>query len=364
MPRLATILIVLAPALIPVGCGGDSGPPKATVVAGKNDSVGEAELEVEGKATVVGQIVHDFGTAYPFVQGRHVFRIRNDGESTLILTKGAVSCGCTGHDLSDGELAPGKVGKVLVRWKTKAEPVFSESVLVHTSDPANQTIRLVVRGSVIVPYYVKPNHLDFGTVPKTQEATQSLKLWTQRFPDLRIERIDVDPQRFSVTTAKLSPDQLPGGPGSMGYRIDVTLRPGAPSGPLQERMVVTTNHKGRPTIEVKLAADIRGQVSADRPVVDFQQVQPGRGKTRTLFVYMESNAALTLKMDAHEPAFLKVKIVRLKNMAASHRIEVTVPPGSPAGEFIGHIRFKTDNADTPVLSIEVRGIVLFPRSGS
>ncbi|RYD52263.1 MAG: DUF1573 domain-containing protein [Sphingobacteriales bacterium] len=63
--------------------------------------------------------VHDFGSVKEGPQAEHVFAFKNTGKSPLIIQNVSASCGCTTPEWSKEPIAPGKSGKITVRYNTQ-----------------------------------------------------------------------------------------------------------------------------------------------------------------------------------------------------------------------------------------------------
>jgi hypothetical protein len=63
--------------------------------------------------------IHDFGSVKEGPQAEHVFTFKNTGKSPLIIQNVSASCGCTTPEWSKEPIAPGKSGKITVRYNTQ-----------------------------------------------------------------------------------------------------------------------------------------------------------------------------------------------------------------------------------------------------
>jgi hypothetical protein len=99
---------------------------------------------------VVGEGVFDFGDIKesdgPVT---HIFKIKNDGEVALVVTKVVASCGCTTPDWTKEPIAPGKTGEIKVTYDpTKRLGPFTKTISIYSNGKVGSYI-LTIRGKVI-----------------------------------------------------------------------------------------------------------------------------------------------------------------------------------------------------------------------
>jgi len=92
----------------------------------------------------------DFGKVSEGIVLKHVFNLKNDSPTTLVIKNLQTSCGCTGSVVSRNEIPPGKVSKVKVTFKTKGySGKVKQYVYVYTTQAQNPIIKLTVEAEVI-----------------------------------------------------------------------------------------------------------------------------------------------------------------------------------------------------------------------
>jgi len=106
--------------------------------AGKQDSIVFTKLE------------HDYGTIERGSDGQCEFTFTNKGEKPLILSNVRASCGCTVPEWTREPVAPGKKGKIKIRYNTRITGAFNKTVIVY-SNAVNNKVNLRVKGQVVKP---------------------------------------------------------------------------------------------------------------------------------------------------------------------------------------------------------------------
>lgn len=66
----------------------------------------------------------------------------------LIINNVEKTCGCTTPEYTTTPVAPGKTGKIKVKYDSERVGAFQKSVIVHTNDPDNATISLKISGVI------------------------------------------------------------------------------------------------------------------------------------------------------------------------------------------------------------------------
>lgn len=95
------------------------------------------------------QTSHDFGTIKE-ADGKvsHTFKIKNEGDGPLVLTRVIASCGCTTPEWTKEPIAPGKTGDINITYDPQDRPgPFSKTISVYSNGKTGSYI-LTIRGNV------------------------------------------------------------------------------------------------------------------------------------------------------------------------------------------------------------------------
>ena len=106
--------------------------------------------EKSASIVVVGDVNFDFGDIKE-ADGpvTHVFKIKNDGEIPLVVTKVVASCGCTTPDWTKEPIAPEKNGEIKVTFDPTGRPnSFTKTISVFSNGKSGSYI-LTIKGNVI-----------------------------------------------------------------------------------------------------------------------------------------------------------------------------------------------------------------------
>ncbi len=92
---------------------------------------------------------HDFGNIAEGTMAAHEFKFKNTGNQPLVIANVQASCGCTTPDWTKTPIMPGKTGMVKAVYNSAGRPgVFAKTVTV-TSNAAETTNVLNIKGSVL-----------------------------------------------------------------------------------------------------------------------------------------------------------------------------------------------------------------------
>ena len=103
-----------------------------------------ASIAVEGDATYDFKDIKEAdGPA------THIFKIKNNGEMPLVITKVVASCGCTTPDWTKEPIAPGKTGEIKVTYDATGRPgTFAKTISVYSNGKTSSYV-LTIKGNVI-----------------------------------------------------------------------------------------------------------------------------------------------------------------------------------------------------------------------
>jgi hypothetical protein len=105
----------------------------------------------DASIAVVDSAVYDFGEINE--KGgpvTHTFKIKNEGEIALVVTKVVASCGCTSPEWPKEPIAPGKTGEIKVTYdpENRASGPFTKTVSVYSNGKTGSLI-LTIKGVAV-----------------------------------------------------------------------------------------------------------------------------------------------------------------------------------------------------------------------
>lgn len=104
----------------------------------------------QNKAVITAETTtHDFG-AIQEDNGTvsHTFKVTNEGDMPLVMTRVIASCGCATPDWTKEPIAPGKTGDVKITFDPKRRPgPFAKTISVYSNGKTGSFV-LTIRGEV------------------------------------------------------------------------------------------------------------------------------------------------------------------------------------------------------------------------
>jgi hypothetical protein len=336
----------------------------------------------------VAEATYRFGTIGTGESGSHRFEIKNTGGGPLTLRKGSSSCSCTVSDFDadpkEGEepqrvVPPGEASLVTVTWKGKPPGgPFRQQVTVLTDDPRRPEIVFVVEGTVLPTWRAEPPVIALPRLTASASEQASTTIFTYGEEAPVVESLAIDhpqaAQFFSLASVPLTADEVAAEPDATGgFRIDVTVRPGLPLGPLKQ----TLNARFRMPQPVSAELLFEGSVGGDlvlagqgwdssRQALRLGTVSARTGLKTTLFLTAKGphRGAVRPKVVETVPDVLEVTVGEAKPIGSGAVVriplEIVIPAGSRPVNHIcseqapaGRIVLETGHPDSPTLSIPV-----------
>ncbi len=153
---LRGIGLVAVLALFMLACSNDK---KETNGISTNDVNNNASADGSSKGNVPDikfeEEVHDFGRITQGEKVSFAFKFKNTGNSNLIITSAAGSCGCTVPEWPKEPILPGKEGKVNVIFSSEGKSGIQEKSIniVTNCEPSTRVVK--IKTEIIVPETIK-----------------------------------------------------------------------------------------------------------------------------------------------------------------------------------------------------------------
>jgi len=197
------------------------------------------------KAEMISDPVHDFGVAEPGVEGEHTFMIKNAGNQPLTLRVGATTCTCTLGSLDKNSLAPGEQTEVLLSWTVKSDSSeFSQSAQLHTNDPHQPVIDLVVKGRIVREIEIVPKTWAFGEVASSEPIELTSRVYNYMNHDIEVTEMSFSSEEmtaladFHVEAYQPSEQEdAEHAAARQAFRLKVVVQPGLKQGSISQNFL-------------------------------------------------------------------------------------------------------------------------------
>ncbi|QDV28028.1 DUF1573 domain-containing protein [Aureliella helgolandensis] len=364
-----------------------SGSP-TTLTEQRGEMTKEEILASKGtpKAEVVGGTSFNFGTMQHGESRSHEFTLRNIGDGPLHLNMGGSTCKCTVGDLDASVLQPGEETLVKLTWKAQSiMPDFGQSATLHTNDPNQTEIKLVVKGKISSSFVIEPSEISLNSIPDNEPTTRTFNvftylpgskelkdfMWTDTKTSglVKIESqvVDIDEARFPQHKTAL-----------VAHEVSVTFLPGLRFGPISGRVqFLTDQEEDIGTLEIPFTGRVTGEFtliggasldvarsrvtlgnvkSSEGATVGIQLVVQGANSEGTEVSVGEVIPANSLTASVGEP--------KIRGARQFFPITIEVPKGAPPANYPGttsgsfaKVVLKTNHDSSPEIPIYVQVIV-------
>ena len=337
-----------------------------------------------GPKVLVDEEQYNFGKIDVGVDGRHAFEFTNVGDKPLVLTSGKTTCGCCtcvcNVRIPDGVVAPGDSAQVTLEWKSKLYVgPFRQTATILTNDPDRREVTLLIAGRFAGPVGVVPSQVSFSSLRLGQSELSEVHVYNYLKEPLDIIGYELsNPQSaefFDVTWNRLSTEQLQREKEAQGgYLVRIAVRPGLSVGAFQQGIVLRTNSKSVPRVDIPVQGLVVNDISitgrgwnAQTGVLAMGTVKSGEGADWPLLIVVRGPHAkdIRLKHIRSVPSWLVVEFEPTRYLDETAisltRLKIRVPPGSPPSLHLGaergepgRVTIQSDPPLLPELNLQVR----------
>lgn len=331
----------------------------------EDDAPNPNDRERPPRVIIVNGEQFQFGTMQRWATQSHDFELRNEGGQPLTLEAGETSCKCTLSKLANPNdesskgtkttLMPGEATKVTLTWTAKThEPEFHQSAEIHTNDPLNPSVRLLVHGKVVESVWSEPREIVLNNLINGERNAIQVKVLSS-MPD----KIELKNPEWSIPTEeslfdiefKPMPEEVlkEFKQATSGMMVVITPKEELPLGRFERLLKMGCNLPEIPTMELPIRGVVVGDISIAGPKyspavsrLDLGLIEQSAGLSTTLFVTVKGplRDATEVKVLQVEPAGILEAtlgevdpgVTNLKRIP----LHVKLAPGVAIGDFTGN----------------------------
>ncbi len=322
---------------------------------------------------VLDESSHNFGTMDQQQIGKHVFKIRNEGEGPLDLRFVNTSCGCTSVKLGDllwnpkdgsppRNLVTAAVGETIdveLKWDTELRSGdFRTVAQIESSDPKHQRLDLSIEGNILSFVELSQGQVRVEDGRNNEVSVAFVHIFSKKLEDLEVTEVKSSNDKITAEITPAEDTFLSAMEAKSGKRVTIKIEPGLPIGPFNASLTLLTSYEPRGEMTVSVTGNIVGEISlTPEDKIDFGLIPTSEATTRGLFLKVRSDSPVNVKVSRTIPEFLKVTLTPMGSETSKNRfqLKVQVPQGSPGGNFKGGIELETDHPTAKFIKIPVRG---------
>lgn len=206
---------------------------------------------------------HDFGEVIEGKLASHEFVVTNMGNQPLILSNVQASCGCTSPVWSKEPIMPGKTGIVKAMYNSAGRPGQFNKSLTITSNAANGTKTVFVKGNVIkkedkvyteeqkknsAKIVIEKSNFGVGKLETGQKGIARIIVWNKGISPLEIDNVT---SPCGCTSFNVSRSQIKAGESAI---LEVTIAP-RQKGTFKEEVSISSSDVNTPSFRVYLEGE-------------------------------------------------------------------------------------------------------------
>ena len=294
--------------------------------------------------------VHSFGSVKEGEAITHEFIVKNVGDEPLEIERIQPACGCTVAEVGDKAIKPGESTPLAVTFHTAGFQGYKvKTVRIYSNDPTQPSEVLTLKGTIATEVEVSPSRLYFGSVKKGEELSReiSIKL-NSKSKNLKITSVYPRSEHIeAVNVSKKNKSRV----------VKVVLKKDAPIGVLRSRLIVKTNSRSKPVVNVPIFARIEGNLTLSPRDISFGLVRGPLTEPLTQSVTLNNSSGESVHIKSIKSSNPSLSVqVEKSGDAKGYQINVSVDE-STTGPFRAEITIETDNQEQATLKLPVYGII-------
>jgi hypothetical protein len=345
------------PAAAPTAAGAAPSQPAApTAGAAASATSADATPPEKTPQLVAETPIVDLGKLQKGERAAAEFVLANRGEVPLKIKSVQPACGCTVASF-DAEIAPGATGKVRATLDTSTlSGGVAKTITVLSNDPKTPRATLTLRAEIVAFVEVAPGYLRLLQVRTMPAQTAAVNLWSGDGTPIELLEVRAPQPWMRASVRRAEPAERREGAPDEQWRVEVSLAPEAPLGPLTDKLVVRTSHPRQGEVEIPLSGFVRPVLQPTPAVADFGTIgRAGQDKSRfVLKLFNFGSEPIEVRGASSDLAFLAAT-ASAEEAGRRFRLELRLAPDAPKGKFEGTVRVETTSAAMPVVEIPVRG---------
>jgi len=199
----------------------------------------------------VDKPVLNFGTISQGKKLNFAFKLTNNGDSPLSITRTRTSCGCTVAHISTNSIAPGKSAELKITFdSSNFGGKVSKTITVESNDPEAPSTTITIKGIINEDLVVTPRQLNLGQTHIGSSKEVSVTLENNGTRAIKILSVTTPMPQVKVSLSRnaLKPGER--------LQISVKVSPRPEDRFLSGFLVVATDIPGKPEITVPLYGSV------------------------------------------------------------------------------------------------------------
>jgi hypothetical protein len=291
---------------------------------------------------------HDFGTVARGSKSDFSFKLKNIYKETVHIAGVRSSCGCTTPTITRDTVGSLETSEILASLNTKTFLGNKSATLTVTFDqPFVAEVQLRVQGNIRGDVVFTPGVVQLGSVAQGSSCEQRVSVSYAGRADWSILDVQSTNAHFEVEM-----DEISRGGGRVAYNLLVRLKDDAPSGYLNDELVLVTNDSNAQRIPLAVEGRVVSDLTITPASLYLGELAKGQSVTKKLVV-RSSRPFRILDMGCDDASF---NFETSEDAKPIHVVSVTFVPDH-AGKIEKEIRIRTDREAGGTTSLVAHTIV-------
>jgi hypothetical protein len=307
---------------------------------------------------------HDFGTVDEGPDIHHEFTIVNKGKGALTISSVTTSCGCTAAVLKKAgaknkdesatmpvDIPPGGKGTIKATYHTTGHVGHNTKIItVASNDPENPNFQLKLDMTVVRAIDVQPERLYLYNVQHGQAQNMAVTILGK--PGLKLKILSAQSSGGVVTVTNVVP-YSDAKEKRRGATFQVELPKERPIGNFTDTVIVQTDNKKKPQIEIPVTGEIIGKFQYNPRNVNISAHQTS--PLYITFTAQDPKGFVIRKVEsAKRLVRASVKKASLGNGVDQWQVAISPPNELPQGsDGKDQVLVETNDLEQPQVSIDV-----------
>ena len=291
---------------------------------------------------------HDFGNVARGSKSDFRFKLKNIYKETVHIAGVRSSCGCTTPTISQDTINTHETAEIIASLNTKSFLGHKTATITVTFDqPFVAEVQLRVQGNIRGDVVFTPGVVQLGTIDQGVASEQRVSVSYAGRPDWSIVDVQSTNAHFEVEM-----DEISRGGGRVAYNLLVRLKGDAPSGYLNDELILITNDVAAQRIPLAVEGRVVSDLTISPASLFLGELAKGQTVTKKLVV-RSSKPFRILEMNCDDNCF---QFEASEEAKPIHVVAVTFAP-EQAGKVEKQIRIRTDRASGATTSLVAHAIV-------
>lgn len=293
----------------------------------------------------------DFGTLARGAKAIHTFKLKNIYEETVHITGVRSTCGCTTVEIKHPTVKTFETAEIVADFNTVAfRGTHSSTLTVIIDQPFPAEVQLQVYGNVRTDVVIEPGLVSFGSVAQGMPSSRKLAIRYAGRNDWKI--VDV---RSANASFEVEVKPLQRSAGRVNYELSVHLKGTAPTGYLNDQLILVTNDTRATKIPIQVEGRIVPEISVSPHSLVLGEVRSGKEISKNLVVRSSSKKPFRI-VDIHcdGDCFTFKSDGEAK---ALHLVTIAFHAPEKAGEVRKTIRIETDRGGSDVTLVAYANVI-------